>query len=115
MKSDRYPMCKDQPAQIDCRDTDCKYNIGGGQCSNSSPAITLHPGYTCWSKKEKQNIEATVYVCNDKDKGQTWSVNIPDLTRERAHELAQYINGLESYNNIIMLSKLLKKIYQGGS
>jgi len=58
-----YHMCKSQPAQIDCRDLSCKYNTGGGECSNPSPAITLnmynadaykdHPNmWTCWSKKE---------------------------------------------------------------
>lgn len=53
--NERYPMCKDQLAQIDCLNTDCKYNNGGGQCGNVSPAITLnyaeHAGFVCWSKK----------------------------------------------------------------
>jgi len=50
----RYPMCKDQPAQIDCRNTDCIYHWNGA-CINVSPAITLKEGkVTCWSF-EKHN------------------------------------------------------------
>ena len=50
---DRYPMCKDQPAQIDCRRADCIYQ-NKGQCSNISPAITLNDKSTfvCWSYKD---------------------------------------------------------------
>ena len=51
-KGQRYPMCKDQPAQIDCRVTTCKYYVGAGYCTNISPAITLNQDKTfvCWSK-----------------------------------------------------------------
>lgn len=50
----RYPMCKDQPAQIDCRNTSCVFH-SNGSCQNVSPAITLNQDKTfvCWSKKEK--------------------------------------------------------------
>ncbi len=50
----RYPMCKDQSAQIDCRNRDCRYYKGAGKCSNVSPAITLNPdkSFVCWSKEE---------------------------------------------------------------
>lgn len=49
----RYPMCKDQPAQIDCRNTKCKFYKGAGKCSNVSPAITLNENKTfvCWSEQ----------------------------------------------------------------
>ena len=47
--NERYPMCEDQPAQIDCRNTECLYHING-KCKNISPAITLVKGSaTCWS------------------------------------------------------------------
>jgi hypothetical protein len=48
----RYPMCKDQPAQIDCRLTSCKHHKEGS-CINISPAITLCETGTfyCWSQK----------------------------------------------------------------
>jgi hypothetical protein len=58
MQGPRYPMCKDQPAQIDCRVDKCKYYTGAGACSNVSPAITLNANRTfvCWSKDiEKEN------------------------------------------------------------
>lgn len=55
MSEERYPMCEDQPAQIDCRVTDCIFYKGAGTCSNVSPAITLNPDgrFVCWSKKTK--------------------------------------------------------------
>jgi hypothetical protein len=54
----KYPMFKEQLAQIDCRFTKCKYYKGAGNCSNISPAITLNEDrtYVCWSKIEKQQI-----------------------------------------------------------
>ena len=55
--NERYPMCKDQPAQIDCRREDCKYHQGGA-CVNVSPAITLKGDITqtwkCWSYEERE-------------------------------------------------------------
>jgi len=46
-------MCEAQPAQIDCRVSDCEYYEGGGKCSNVSPAITLNPNksFVCWIRK----------------------------------------------------------------
>lgn len=49
----RYPMCKDQSAQIDCRVKSCTwYEPNGICCTNVSPAITLNESgkFTCWSK-----------------------------------------------------------------
>jgi len=48
---DRYPMCDDQPAQIDCR-RECRFNSGKGYCENVAPAITLNPDGTavCWTQ-----------------------------------------------------------------
>lgn len=59
--SNRYPMCKDQIAQIDCRVKDCNYNLGTGKCSNVSPAITLHDGgkFLCWSQEDKAKLGKT--------------------------------------------------------
>ena len=53
LQTDRYPMTKDQPAQIDCRVLECKFNAGSGKCSNVSPAITLNDNnkFVCWSKE----------------------------------------------------------------
>jgi len=53
-KLDRYPMCKDQPAQIDCRKDWCLF-WRKGSCKNISPAITLNQDgtYRCWSYEEK--------------------------------------------------------------
>lgn len=50
----RYPMTKDQNAQIDCRQSTCIFNGAGGHCTNISPAITLNKNkyYTCWSKNK---------------------------------------------------------------
>jgi len=50
----RYPMCKNQDAQIDCRKTECKYHECGS-CKNISPAITLNENgkFTCWSEVSK--------------------------------------------------------------
>lgn len=62
--SDRYPMTTDQPAQIDCRHTDCHWNAGGGRCTNVSPAVTLHAGgkAMCWSsyKREEDDVSDKV-------------------------------------------------------
>lgn len=51
---DRYPMGDEQPAQIDCRLTDCRFHKHDG-CTNISPAITLNENdkFICWSRKEK--------------------------------------------------------------
>lgn len=50
MGTERYRMCEDQPAQIDCRVEECVFYKQGG-CTNSSPALTLTvSGYLCWSR-----------------------------------------------------------------
>ena len=51
----RYNMCDNQPAQIDCRHIECKYQEFTG-CTNVSPAITLNvsmPAH-CWSYEERE-------------------------------------------------------------
>ena len=50
----RYPMTYDQPCQIDCRVTSCKFYKGAGVCENISPAITLNENgkFVCWSKTD---------------------------------------------------------------
>lgn len=50
-----YPMTCDQPSQIDCRVTICKFYKGSGKCVNTSPAITLNENgkFVCWSKVER--------------------------------------------------------------
>ena len=52
----RYNMTYDQPAQIDCRVSKCKFYNGSGKCVNVSPAITLNDNnkFVCWSMKEKK-------------------------------------------------------------
>lgn len=51
----RYPMTYDQPCQIDCRVTSCKFYKGAGKCVNVSPAITLNENgkFVCWSKANR--------------------------------------------------------------
>ena len=51
----RYPMTYDQPCQIDCRVTSCKFYNGYGKCENVSPAITLNENgeFVCWSKADR--------------------------------------------------------------
>ena len=58
---DRYPMCADQPAQIDCRRSRCRFHNSAGECTNPAPAITLNgpPSMTnekgvCWSYQERE-------------------------------------------------------------
>jgi hypothetical protein len=54
-EQERYPMCNDQPAQIDCRVKNCIYHSGNGDCENISPAMTLlNSGhFNCWSFMSK--------------------------------------------------------------
>lgn len=51
----RYPMTYDQPCQIDCRVTSCKFYKGAGKCENVSPAITLNENgkFVCWSQADR--------------------------------------------------------------
>lgn len=53
-EGERYPMCEDQPAQLDCRMTSCRFHRGG-RCVNVSPAITLQPegSFYCWSMEAR--------------------------------------------------------------
>lgn len=48
-------MTYDQPCQIDCRVTSCKFYKGAGNCENVSPAITLNENgkFVCWSKADR--------------------------------------------------------------
>lgn len=50
VRPERYPMCKDQPAQIDCWAIKCKKH-GKGACHDISPALTLNTdgSFVCWS------------------------------------------------------------------
>ncbi len=52
-KKERYPMCEDQPAQIDCRITTCRFHKNAA-CVNVSPAITLNENghFACWSRDD---------------------------------------------------------------
>jgi len=47
---ERYSMCEDQTAQIDCRLVDCKFHQGTS-CTHISPVITLNQGckFICWT------------------------------------------------------------------
>lgn len=55
---ERYNMCKDQIAQIDCRKETC-FHYDQGHCLNISPAITLNYDnkFTCWSFNEIDEYE----------------------------------------------------------
>lgn len=61
-KEERYLMCEDQPAQIDCRRETCIYHQNAS-CTNSSPAITLNSdgSSACWSSVE----EPMYYICDN--------------------------------------------------
>jgi len=51
----RYPMTSDQPAQIDCRMTDCRFHKNGA-CKNTAPALTFDDNkITCWTKISEPN------------------------------------------------------------
>lgn len=61
----RYPMCKDQPAQIDCRREHCKWHKNAN-CTNISPAITLqHEKAVCWSFEEDVYYVSHGWVLSD--------------------------------------------------
>ncbi len=55
---ERYSMCQDQPAQIDCRVEACIFYFGG-HCAKALPAITLNPdkSYVCWSEKTLEELD----------------------------------------------------------
>ena len=52
---ERYAMCHDQKAQIDCRKDDCPH-YDRGNCLNISPAITLNANKTfvCWTYNQDE-------------------------------------------------------------
>lgn len=52
-------MCKDQPAQIDCRVVNCVFYGGAGVCSNVYPSITLNSDKTfvCWSMEDAIKVD----------------------------------------------------------
>lgn len=44
-----YPMCEPQPVQLDCKNSECKFNINGSCIT--IPAISIHNNLaTCWTK-----------------------------------------------------------------
>lgn len=48
--NDRYPLTKDQTAQIDCRNSFCRFHEKGA-CTNISPALTIvGKTVTCWTE-----------------------------------------------------------------
>lgn len=52
---ERYPMTSDQPAQIDCRMTDCRFHKNGA-CKNVAPALTFDENKTtCWTRISEPN------------------------------------------------------------
>lgn len=79
-KEERYNMCKDQPAQIDCRREECAFHKNGA-CANVSPAITLcDKTATCWSFEKER-----VYVVNgswEKHSPLDWEVYEESVFRE---------------------------------
>jgi hypothetical protein len=55
--NERYELCKDQPAQIDCRVSSCAYHKEGS-CTNISPAITFAGNASnCLSYDKKDNLK----------------------------------------------------------
>ncbi len=67
-KEERYPMCSNQDAQIDCRRTKCRFYKGAGTCSNVSPAITLNPDKSCvcWSEEFVDEVKEPKESLSDK-------------------------------------------------
>jgi hypothetical protein len=59
LAGEKYPMGKEQLAQIDCKRTDCKYYDKNGNCNNTSPAISLSQDgrQRCLSLLEDQNVD----------------------------------------------------------
>jgi hypothetical protein len=56
-KIERYDMCEDQPAQIDCNHTGCAWHEYRtelcGKCKNISPAIIVYQNYAADCKSFK--------------------------------------------------------------
>lgn len=55
---ERYQLCEDQLAQIDCRIAACRFHLSG-MCINVSPAITLNEGgkFICWSQEQRTPLQ----------------------------------------------------------
>lgn len=55
---ERYPMGGSQPAQLDCRLTECMFQ-DAGTCSNVAPSITLNKlgAFICWSKVTMKTLD----------------------------------------------------------
>ena len=52
---ERYPMTSNQPAQIDCRMTDCRFHKNGS-CRNTAPALTFDDNkIICWTRISEPN------------------------------------------------------------
>lgn len=47
-----YPLSDSQFAQVDCRETKCKYHEGMGVCGNLSPALEVDGKYSYCKSKE---------------------------------------------------------------
>jgi hypothetical protein len=71
-------MCSNQPAQIDCRVSSCRFYQGAGKCSHLSPQLTLNEdnSFVCWTKIEaKKPLLFAVIGGNFK------SITLPPLER----------------------------------
>ena len=80
-KEERYPMCSNQDAQIDCRRTKCRFYKGAGTCSNVSPAITLNPDKSCvcWSEEFVDEVKEPKESLSDKIEKPTLKFPLKDV------------------------------------
>lgn len=91
--SKRYPMCKDQPAQIDCRNIECKFHQDS-KCINVSPALTLTGSgnsmhVTCWSFEQKADTSITDIIQAEKQKqDDTILVKVPEVVYQSWWDVA---------------------------
>lgn len=120
-KPDKYPICKQQPAEIDCRVTDCIYHAGA--CKNLAPTITLHKDkeFHCWSCS--QNIVPIAKHPNKIMKKYELIKDLPDLKAgaiftskevERANDTIDIVyhhnNGGELYDTFMCWNYLAKNV-----
>ena len=86
---ERYPMGADQPAQVDCRRTDCQFYQGAGKCSNVAPAITLNPQktYVCWSHQDKEPELKPCLQCGEKAEWESQSRSTATVSRPLVHRI----------------------------